>query len=218
MHANALVKLLDEEKEKKQQQELTASAEVCAAAATPHDAITGNHRIGPSTERLELRAFQASDAEAYYRLNSNPEVMRYLGGESLCADVDTARAAIINYPDWELYNIGRWAAVLRETGEVIGFAGLKYLPEFDHVDLGYRLLPEHWGKGLATEAARACLRYGFESLGLSQIVGYTDPQNEGSQRVLQKVGMERQEPVLYYGYPSEYFLIDAERYQQQRNS
>jgi len=68
-------------------------------------------------------------------------------------------------------------------------AGLKYLPEWEEVDLGYRLLPEYWGIGLATEASRASLRYGFETLQLSRILGLVHPANVRSIRVLEKCGL-----------------------------
>ncbi len=173
--------------------------------------LEGDHRQGPETTRLRLRAFEEGDAEAFYRLNSHPEVNRYTG-EPPCESVAAARAGIRSYPDWTQYGIGRWAAVYKATNEIIGFAGLKWLSDFGEVDLGYRFLPQYWGRGLATEASVACLAYGFETLGLKRIVGYTDPENRASMRVLEKLGMVRKEPILYDGEPAEFLVIDAERY------
>jgi len=171
----------------------------------------GDHRRGPETERLFLRAFEEKDAADFFRLNSHPEVIRYTGDPPV-ESVEAAQVGIRNYPDWSLYGIGRWATIEKATGEIIGFAGLKYLPEFDEVDLGYRFLPEYWGKGLATESSIACLRYGFEVLGLERIVGYTESENLASIRVLEKVGMVRQEPILYDGEPAEFFVLEIARY------
>jgi ribosomal-protein-alanine N-acetyltransferase len=101
----------------------------------------GDHRTGPETERLRLRAVQSTDAEAMFRLNGDPEVIRSTGAppwESL----EETQNAIASYPDWERHGIGRWAAIDKATGVLIGFAGLKFLPELDAVDLGYRFLPE----------------------------------------------------------------------------
>ena len=110
------------------------------------------------------------------------------------------------------YGFGRWATVYKANNEVIGFAGLKYLPEFNEVDLGYRFLPEYWGMGLATEASIACLAWGFDTLKLTRIVGYTLPENLASIRVLEKMGMLRQEPILYDGEPAEFYVLELARY------
>lgn len=128
------------------------------------------------------------DADAFFALNSHPDVMRYTG-EPPIASVEEARCAIEQYPDFDTVGFGRWACVLKETRTVIGFCGLKYLPDLDAVDLGYRLLPEYWGMGLATEASHACVRFGFEVLNLERIIGLVLPENTASIRVLEKVGL-----------------------------
>ena len=86
------------------------------------------------------------------------------------------------------YGYGRWACVDKASGEVIGFAGLKYLEELQGTDLGYRLLPSYWGRGLATEAALASIDYGFQQLRLPRLLGLVDPENTRSVRVLEKTG------------------------------
>jgi RimJ/RimL family protein N-acetyltransferase len=171
----------------------------------------GDHRTGPETARLRLRAFEETDAEAFYRLNSHPEVMRYTG-EPPCESVEAARRGILEHRDWPDYGIGRWATVHKPTGQVIGFAGFKYLPEFQALDLGYRFLPEFWGKGLATEATVACLAFGFDVLELDRLVAFTLADNAGSIRVLEKVGFLRQPAIMYDGEPAEYFILEAVRY------
>ncbi|MCP3984270.1 MAG: GNAT family N-acetyltransferase, partial [bacterium] len=113
--------------------------------------------------------------------------------------LDAAREAIASYPDWDTVGYGRWASVLKETRAVIGFCGLKYLPELDAVDVGYRFLPKYWGRGLATEACRASLDFGFTTLELEQIIGLVLPENVASIRVLEKVGMQPDGEVVYDG-------------------
>ena len=157
------------------------------------------HEIGPETERLRLRAFTVDDAEDFFALNGNPEVMRLTGEEPLDS-VESARAAIAAYPDFATVGYGRWACVLKETGRIVGFCGLKYLEELDAVDLGYRFLPELWGLGLATEASRSSLRFGFEVLGLDSVVGLVLPANHASIRVLEKVGMRPDGEITYDGH------------------
>lgn len=160
-----------------------------------------------------MRGFEVGDAEAFYLLNADPDVIRYTG-EPPCESVASARAAIATYPDWERYGIGRWATVHKDSGRVVGFSGLKYLPERDEVDLGYRFLPRYWGKGLATEASRACLDYGFKVLGLKRIVGFAFAENVASLRVLNKLGFRRQEPVSYEGEMVEYYALTASEHSQ----
>lgn len=138
------------------------------------------------------------DAEAFFRLNSHPDVMRYTGEPPL-ASVEAAREAIASYRDWDDPGYGRWACVLRDEGTMIGFCGLKFLPELGETDIGYRLHPDYWGRGLATEAARATLRYGFETLDLEEIVALVLPGNAASVRVLQKLRMARGDDITYFG-------------------
>lgn len=146
------------------------------------------YRVGPDTPRLLHRAFTLDDAESYYSLNSNVDVMRFTC-EPLVASMDAARDAIRNYSDFERYGFGRWACVLKHDQSVIGFCGLKYLSDLDAVDVGYRFLPHSWGMGLATEACTASLEFGFQVLGLTEIIGLVIPENHASIRVLEKSGM-----------------------------
>ncbi len=166
------------------------------------------HLTGPTTERLTMRAMTPDDAEAFYLLNSNADVMRFTH-EPLCASVDDAREAIAAYPDFDRYGYGRWGCFLNTGGPMIGFCGLKYLPEFDAVDIGYRLLPKHWGRGLATEAALATIAFGFDTLKLDRIIALTIAENTGSIRVLEKIGMRRDGTVEYDGLHPLKYVIDA---------
>jgi len=154
--------------------------------------------MGPETVRLLHREFTVDDAEDAFRLNSNPEVMRYTG-DSMPESVDAARKFIQAYPDFDEVGFGRWACILKETRTIIGFCGLKYLPELDLVDVGYRFLPNYWGQGLATEACAACLEFGFQEIGLTKIYGFVVPENLASVRVLEKAGMRFDAKVKYDG-------------------
>lgn len=170
------------------------------------------YRVGPETKRLEHRALTVDDAEAYFALNTHPDIMRYIH-EPLLKSVEEARAAIANYPDFDTVGYGRWGCVLKANRSVIGFCGLKYLPELEAVDVGFRFLPEYWGRGLATEAAAASIVFGFKTLGLQRIIGLVLPENGASIRVLEKVGMRRQGIFTYQGLSVLRFEIDRARYQ-----
>lgn len=157
------------------------------------------HRRGPKTDRIVHRAFEPADAEVFHRLKSHPEVMRYTG-EPPSPSVDAAREAITNYPDFERHGYGRWACVLEATGEVIGFSGLKWLDELGAADLGYRFFPEYWGKGLATESGRACVRFAFDTLHLDRVLALVLPDNAASLRVLDKLGFRLEDTIEYEGH------------------
>jgi RimJ/RimL family protein N-acetyltransferase len=85
--------------------------------------------------------------------------------------------------------LGKWCAGERASGRFIGWFSLNYVPKTVEVEVGYRLLPHAWGRGFATEGARALVSHGFETLGLYRIIGLTHPDNAASQRVLQKAGL-----------------------------
>ena len=172
------------------------------------------HLRGPSTNRLELRAISPDDAGAFFELNSHPEVMRFTGEEPL-GSLEEAEAAIRDYADFEVIGYGRWGCYTQRDGSMIGFCGLKYLPEFDMVDLGYRFLPEYWGCGLATEACEACVQFGFDVLNLSHIVALVLPENKASIRVLEKIGMGFEREIDYDGLsPRQYGIYEHDRFSQ----
>ncbi|MDF1808506.1 MAG: GNAT family N-acetyltransferase [Phycisphaerales bacterium] len=152
--------------------------------------------IGPETDRLKHRAMTAVDAEAFFALNSNPEVMRYTG-ETPLQSIEQAKSAIENYPDFETVGYGRWACVYKNTNTVIGFCGLKYLEELDCVDVGYRFLPEYWGQGLATEACAASIAFGLNEIKLNRIIALVLEDNPASIRVLEKCGMKQNGTISY---------------------
>ena len=111
------------------------------------------------TGRLLLRRFTTDDLDAFYQLGSRPEIIRYAQAEPLASreqPLDFMKAA--PFHDYATYGYGRFACVWKATGEVIGFSGVKYVPEIEDTELGYRFLPEYWGRGLATEAGAAVLR------------------------------------------------------------
>jgi RimJ/RimL family protein N-acetyltransferase len=147
------------------------------------------------TERLLLRTFTLEDAELVFELNKDPEVIRYTGDP--LRDLAHAKEVLekVILPQYALYNHGRWAVVVKpgldpdNTG-FIGWCGLKARPERNEIDLGYRFMKKSWGRGYATEAAFACLNYGFSKLKINRIVGRAMPQNIPSLKVLEKCGMQ----------------------------
>lgn len=162
------------------------------------------------TDRLLLREYVQDDAEAFFQLNSDPEVLRFTGDDSLL-DIGQAREILRAYPiaDYRKYGFGRWACVLKSTGEHIGYAGLKYIEAFNEVEIGFRLMRSHWGLGFATEAAIAAVRFGFDNLRLKTIIGLVVPENIASVRVLEKAGLRLSGMTQYRGSQVAKYLIMA---------
>ncbi|SHG19000.1 Protein N-acetyltransferase, RimJ/RimL family [Microbulbifer donghaiensis] len=148
------------------------------------------------TQRLWLREFTLDDIEDYYLLNANPEVVRFVGRKPLTSR-DQALQLLQAGPlrDYRERGMGRLACIAKDSGRLIGFAGVKYVAEIDEVDIGYRFLPEYWGRGLASESATAVMAYGRTVLGLQRIVGIVDPANEGSASVLRKLGLQYERTI-----------------------
>lgn len=147
------------------------------------------------SERLLFRPIETGDAEALFELDSNPNVHQYLGNEPVTS-IDEVLGYINSIQKQYVANgIGRYAAVLKETNEVIGWAGLKFItePENNHVnfyDLGYRLQEKHWRKGYALEAAKAWRDHAFNEMKIPVIYASAHIENTGSNAILQKIGME----------------------------
>ncbi|ROH91054.1 N-acetyltransferase [Stagnimonas aquatica] len=149
-------------------------------------------RDGLRSARLQLRRFELADLPLLQRLNSDPEVMRYLGGPEAPEDTRTMlEGRILSYYQ-EQPGLGVWASIERHSGACIGFHLLNHIRGESLIQVGYRLFPQYWGSGYATEMSVALLRYGYTQLGLPSLCAITHPDNAGSQRVLLKSGLERQ--------------------------
>ncbi len=141
------------------------------------------------TYRCRLREMQAEDGAVFYELNSDPDVLKYTGDEPF-ASVEAATAFLKNYDAYRKYGMGRWVIERKSDQAILGWCGLKFLPEEQEVDIGYRLFKKFWGQGYATETSRACLEYGFNTLQLPRIIGRSAVANGASVRVLEKCGLK----------------------------
>ena len=141
------------------------------------------------TPRLILRQITIYDAPLILELNSDPEIVKYVHEPTL-KTVEQAEEIIANIilPQYK-NNLGRWAIITKDNNDFIGGCGLKYRPEIDEIDLGYRLMQKAWGKGFATEAAAKTLEYSFRTLNIKLITGRAHIENLASIKVLEKIGM-----------------------------
>ncbi|MBY5993532.1 GNAT family N-acetyltransferase [Ferrimonas balearica] len=142
------------------------------------------------TPRLQMREFTPEDAAAVLAF-SVPEVTRYTGDAGAIATLADAQRVIndIWLAEYRRHGYARYALVHKADQRVIGFCGLKYEPHLGGPDLGYRMLPEYWGQGLATEAAAAALDYGQQVLKLDPIYAEVVAENHASRRIIEKLGL-----------------------------
>lgn len=136
------------------------------------------------TNRLYLRELSIADAENFYLLNADEDVIKYTGDKAF-ESINEAKSFLENYNLYQEYGYGRWAVIAKSNEEFLGWCGLKYSPEIDEVDIGFRFFKRHWNKGYATESAKACIEYGFENLNLKTIVGRAMEANVASIKVLE---------------------------------
>jgi RimJ/RimL family protein N-acetyltransferase len=171
------------------------------------------------TARLLVRDWTAEDAPVALDLMSRVEVMKWLGDgpPNLCKDLDDARARIERWRGCDDPPLGFWAIEVADGGtlhgRVIGSVLLVPLPNGDgEVEIGWHLHPDSWGKGYASEAARALLTAGFEA-GLPEVLAVTHLDNYPSQAVCRRIGMSGQGVVeKWYDAPSELFRITADEH------
>jgi RimJ/RimL family protein N-acetyltransferase len=159
------------------------------------------------TSRLILRRWREADSEPFYRINSDPRVMEFFPACLTHAESD----ALIARADahFEKHGFGPFAVEMRDGGKLAGFVGL-FIPRFEAhftpcVEIGWRLAPEYWNQGFATEAATRVLRLAFDELGLDEVISFTVPANLPSRRVMEKLSMaytgEFDHPGLPEGHP-----------------
>jgi 3-dehydroquinate dehydratase/shikimate dehydrogenase len=185
--------------------------------------------ISIRTDRLILRQWKKGDLEPFASINADPRVREYFPGLQTREESDHSVSLVSGHI--EKYGWGFWAASLVETGEFIGFIGLEdvyfqanFVPA---VEIGWRLAYKHWGKGYATEGALACLRYGFKTLKLDEIVSFTAVENTRSRRVMEKIGMHHDSkddfdhPKLPEGHPLRrhvLYRLDRDEWKKQQRA
>ena len=165
------------------------------------------------TPRLILRPFTLEDVRPSFEMEQDPDISKYTqdGGVKTLEQVERLISGVIN-GDYQRFGFGRFAVEFRETGEFIGFCGLKYLFDDHEVDLGYRIRKDMWGKGLASEACRASLEYGFTELNIPEIVAYILPDNKLSIRVIEKLNFQFKEKVMEEGDWVNKYQLTSDQY------
>jgi len=160
------------------------------------------------TERLRLRGWRDEDTEDWAGLCADDEVMRSLGREGGLSPGDAWREMAALAGHWVLKGYGHWALELRETGELVGRAGLFQPPDWPALELGWTVARPHWGKGYAGEAARAAMDWARDELGASHLISLIPDDNHRSQRVAEKLGMREEGRASVRGHDLRVFGVD----------
>jgi ribosomal-protein-alanine N-acetyltransferase len=170
---------------------------------------------GPDIETIRLlcRRFTPDDLHSLAVIRADADVMKYTTGRP--ESVQEVQAWLNKWmAHWRDHGFGRWALIDKATGTLAGWCGLLYLEDTTDVEIGYGLAKDYWGKGLATEAAAATMKYGFEQLSLPRIVAVAWPENMASHRVLEKLGMKYVKTGKFFGREMVYYVISREEYPQ----
>lgn len=178
-------------------------------------------KIFLETKRLILREILPTDIDGLYELDSDPEVHKYLGNNPV-KDKNQI-VDIINFirQQYKDNGIGRWAIIDKKNNNFIGWTGLKLVTELtnnhqNYYELGYRLIKRYWGQGIATETALASLEFAFDKLKTDEVYAIADCKNDGSNKILQKVGLQFIETFDHNGIKHNWYKINRTEFEKQK--
>lgn len=165
------------------------------------------------TNRLVLREWMMKDAAALFEICRDERVMRYIGTGKPYKTIAEAEEFLNWAVSYQRKNgFCRWALLEKSSGQIIGSCGFAHPHQTLEVELGYLLGRKFWNRGFATEAANACLNYGFEKLGFREIIAMTDLENISSQKVLKKTGFVRRGVEFFGGEENLVYLAKNPKY------
>lgn len=147
------------------------------------------------TERLLLREVVFSDVDGMFELDSNPNVHTYLGNKPVTTIEQSREYIEFLQQQYKDFGTGRWAVILKETNEFIGWSGIKFITDEinnhqNFYEIGYRFIEKHWGKGYATEAGKAFIDHAFNEMKVEAVYAYADEGNDNSRKILEKLDLQ----------------------------
>ena len=160
------------------------------------------------TERLTLRQLVTTDAQVLHRIYQSEGVLRYFPNPNPPVLEKVERFINGQKAQWDQHGYGNWGILPDGEHEIIGWAGLQYVPELDETEVGFLLDRPAWGKGYATEAAKASVHFGFEHFSLEHIIALVHPDNLASRRVIEKSGMAYRDSFTLWGISLMRYRID----------
>ncbi|WP_433813330.1 GNAT family N-acetyltransferase [Flavobacterium johnsoniae] len=156
------------------------------------------------TERLLLRELLLSDVDGMFELDSNPNVHLFVGNNPVKNIEQSVEYIHFVQKQYKDFGTGRWAVILKETNEFLGWSGIKFITDeinghTNFYEIGYRFIEKHWGKGYATEAGKAFVNYAFNEMKVDALYAYADAGNENSRKILEKLGLRYVNSFEYEG-------------------
>ena len=152
------------------------------------------------TPRLLMRRWTFADRDAFRRMTQDPDVMRFIHENVPLSDQEADSALVSTIERYEQLGFGDWAIIERDSGAIIGESGLGMLEGTDEIEIGWMLLPSHWGKGLAFEAAAAVKKYAHVELRLGRLIALTQPENARSIELAGRLGLQRTGRLIHRGH------------------
>lgn len=176
-------------------------------------------KIYAETERLILREIVSEDVDYLFELDSDPRVHKYLGNKPVSNKNQVLKYLNFIREQYVQRGIGRWAVILKKTGEFTGWSGLKLNDEkeplngfVNFIDVGFRFMPRFWGKGYATESGLAAMEYGFNTMKYPIIYGAALADNMGSNNALRKLGLQYVNEFIEEGENAYWYELKREDY------
>jgi ribosomal-protein-alanine N-acetyltransferase len=166
------------------------------------------------TERLFMRKFTPDDLPKLVELRTDPEVYKYLGGTQMQNPAALRTRLGFYIGCYDKYGFGHHAMHWKETGEMIGWSGLQPLEDSGRVEVGYGMKKEFWRRGIGFECAKAWLEFGFGKANLTRIVAVAQPENVGSWRIMEKLGMRYEKNEIHYGLECKVYSIGKKEFKK----
>lgn len=145
------------------------------------------------TARLLIESWQPDDWQAFRYIATNPQVMRFIGNGQIWDDERIQLWVNRQIENHAKFGFAFWKLLYKGNGRLIGHCGMQYLANTGEIEIGWWLAEDSWGKGLATEAARSVLQYGFDNLHLPRVIAIAHPDNTASINIMKKLGMKFEE-------------------------
>jgi ribosomal-protein-alanine N-acetyltransferase len=167
-----------------------------------------------TTNRLILRRFRKDDLDTYAKIMGDREVGKWFPKGDGYTHEESEKSLDTILKHWSKHGFGIWAIINKTNGALIGRCGLNHIDETLEVEVDFVLAPNSWGRGYATEAAKASLDYGFQKLKLQNIIALVKPENTASRRVIEKIGMQFKRNAEYWGITCAYYAISKAYYEE----
>lgn len=164
------------------------------------------------TNRLRLRPVTATDLDALHALWTDKDVRKYLWDDRVITRDETAGQLALSHVSFDEHGFGHWAVSVAAADDLIGFASLRYFGDPPEVEVLCGFYADHWGQGLATEAAAAVMQYGFHELGLDSIYGGADPPNRRSFALMERLSMRFAKRMTIGGIEAIYHVVTRDEF------